>query len=287
MEEKERSLIDMDYIMVLWKRKKLIFLGTFVCALTAGIISVFLPKTYEATANLEIAKIYGSEESFFVNRYVVAETINSESFLAKIGEELRLPYSAKRMTKRVKAKVIESGGNKQSLINMAVQGRTPKEAVDILNSIATAISNRYKKRFENIMQSYHEYEKDLASKIKWIESDIEEMKKQQKIFLKTDAGVAAPQILLLQAGLEQKQEQLVRFIKELREVRILIIGTTTFKMDPPSLPDKPVKPKIVLNIIIAGAGGFILAIMAVFFMESLSRAQRVFKNRPMSGEITR
>ncbi|GAG75703.1 unnamed protein product [marine sediment metagenome] len=49
-EEDEVSLY--DYIKVVSKRKWLIIIGTFACILTAGIVTLLLPRVYETRATL-------------------------------------------------------------------------------------------------------------------------------------------------------------------------------------------------------------------------------------------
>lgn len=51
-EEDEVSLY--DYIKVISKRKWLIVIGTFVCILSAGIVTLLLPRVYETRATLNM-----------------------------------------------------------------------------------------------------------------------------------------------------------------------------------------------------------------------------------------
>ncbi len=54
-EEDEVSLY--DHIKVISKGKWLIVIGTFVCILTAGIVTLLLPRVYEARATLNMEGI--------------------------------------------------------------------------------------------------------------------------------------------------------------------------------------------------------------------------------------
>ena len=42
----------MDYIQVIRKRKWLIILGTIICMVVAGVVSLLMPKIYEAIVNV-------------------------------------------------------------------------------------------------------------------------------------------------------------------------------------------------------------------------------------------
>ena len=77
-EEDEVSLY--DYIKVISKWKRFIIIGTFVCIFTAGVVSLRLPKVYEASLDLKIGKVWGSS---IEEPALVSETIASESFLKK------------------------------------------------------------------------------------------------------------------------------------------------------------------------------------------------------------
>jgi uncharacterized protein involved in exopolysaccharide biosynthesis len=46
-----------DYLRVVWKRKGLIIIGTLLCMVVAGVVSVMQPKTYRATSVIEIGTL--------------------------------------------------------------------------------------------------------------------------------------------------------------------------------------------------------------------------------------
>jgi uncharacterized protein involved in exopolysaccharide biosynthesis len=67
MEEDTVELI--DYLMVIWKRKRLIIVGTLACMVTAGVISLTLPKVYRASVIflLEDSKILQEKDVRYYN----------------------------------------------------------------------------------------------------------------------------------------------------------------------------------------------------------------------------
>ena len=50
----EEGVEPYDYIKVIGKRKWLIIVGTIACILTAGLVSLRLPKVYETSLDLKI-----------------------------------------------------------------------------------------------------------------------------------------------------------------------------------------------------------------------------------------
>ncbi len=54
MEEDTIELV--DYLRVIWKRKGLIIVGTLVCMVAAGVVSLRLPEIYRVKALISIGK---------------------------------------------------------------------------------------------------------------------------------------------------------------------------------------------------------------------------------------
>ena len=94
MEEKEFDLF--DYAQMIWKRKWLIFIGVFLCLLTAFIFSVSIPKVYEIDAVIQPAKFLSENEVGNLEEVVleepqqIADKINHESYNSLIAAELGL-----------------------------------------------------------------------------------------------------------------------------------------------------------------------------------------------------
>ena len=100
--ENEREL--MDYLNVLWKRKWLIIIPTFVLVVAVGVYSFFLPRVWEVDAIISPPKLFvQTEEGFFVqtkegqfqeimvvDTKQIARQINEESYNKLIASELNL-----------------------------------------------------------------------------------------------------------------------------------------------------------------------------------------------------
>ena len=100
--ENEREL--MDYLNVLWKRKWLIIIPTFVLVVAVGVYSFFLPRVWEVDAIISPAKLFvQTEDGFFVqtkegqfqeimvvDTKQIARQINEESYNKLIASELNL-----------------------------------------------------------------------------------------------------------------------------------------------------------------------------------------------------
>ena len=203
-EEDEVSLY--DYIKVISKWKRFIIIGTSVCIFTAGVVSLLLPKVYEASLDLKIGKVWGSS---IEEPALVSETITSESFLVKVINELNLKLSPQELKEAMKASVI-----KNNLIRVTVKASIPAKTVEITNAMANLIIGNYKDKYNKAMAFYHQYEEDLSGQVTETKTAIGEMKTTLSI-LQKNPQTNAPAVILLQAQLEQKESQLTNYIREL------------------------------------------------------------------------
>jgi len=92
--DNERELI--DYLNVLWKRKWLIIIPTFLCVIIAGVYSFRLPPVWEIDAIIQPSKFLIQtaggklEEIFVADPKQIAGQINEESYDHLIAAELNL-----------------------------------------------------------------------------------------------------------------------------------------------------------------------------------------------------
>ncbi len=278
MPEEEVELI--DYLRVIWKRRWLIVGGTLICMLAALVVSLLLPKVYETSLNLQIGRVW---EKPIESPYRVTEIINSEPFLDKVRKKMGLDQTAHEMKtgKVVVAESIEGGkisdqGN-PILVSILTKARTPEKTVELVQTVADLVIQEHKPRFDELISEYVRYEKELKDQIQVIQKEIDELDvilKRQR----TNPKVNAPAVILLQAQLEQKQSQLLEFVRELRDVRMNNTSRArtekTQVILPPVLPEDHVTPKTRLNVLIAGIFGLISVLMLAFFLEYLERVKR-------------
>ena len=280
MNEQEVGLI--DYLRVIRKRYRLIVGGTLACMLAALVMSLLLPKVYETNLNLKIGQVW---EKPIDDPYRVAAIINSEPFLDKVRQKIGLAETAYQMKrdKIVMAKVIEAA--RQSidrppiLVEIVTEAHSPEKTVELAKAVAELFVQEHKPRFDEIMNEHHQYEKELENQTQIIQKETQALDATLKS-QRTNPQVSAVAVILLQAQLEQKQSQLVGFIKELRDVKINNTSKArtenTRVIFPPVLPEVPVSLRLSLNnIVIAGIMGLIVFIMVAFFVEYLAQIKRM------------
>jgi len=267
-EEDEVSLY--DYIKVISKWKWFIIIGTFACIFTAGVVSLRLPKVYEASLDLKIGKVWGSS---IEEPGLVSEAIISESFLVKVIDRLKLELSPQEFKGAVKAPV-----TKDNLIRVTVKASIPAKTVEIIDTIANLIIESYKDQYNKAMAFYYQYEEDLSGQIAEIKTAIGEMKTTLST-LQKNPQTNAPAVILLQAQLEQKESQLINYIRELREVQIKNYSEMHSEMtrvqNPPVEPSFPVAPQKKRIVLIAAVLGGLATLFLAFFFEYMGRMRKL------------
>jgi capsular polysaccharide biosynthesis protein len=281
-----------DYLRVMWKRRWLIVSGPLICMIAAGLVSLRLPKVYETSLYLDVGKTWGMQVE---DPYKVVELINSTPFIAKVKQVTNWPESVEQMAarRRITAETIQGeggpSGKKAILVKVLTRGDTPQQTVGIANAVADLVIQDHKALFDEQMREYSRYETELGNQIKAMEKDLHDLDmilKRQR----ANPTVNAPAVILLQAQLEQKQSQLLNFMKELRDVKIANNSKTrtenTRVVLPAVLPERPVGPKATLNVAVAGMIGLCAALVAAFFLEYLDRVKRREQGQGNSGSQT-
>lgn len=266
-----------DYLRIIWKRRRVIIFGTLLSVITGGVVSLFLPPRYEASAQIRIGRVWDKEVD---NPYLVSEFINSDAFLARVVDRLNLslsPYELKK-ERTIDISVLEGGAGQKLPLLLLIRTHydDPQKAVDIANVVSSLLIEEHQLKFEEKLREYETYEKELSQETARIEQqivDLEGLIKKQAI----NPQVNAPSVILLQAQLEQKSAQLLNFKKELMTTKInnnSSIATENSKLiAPPVLPKNHVNPKTLLNMAVAGGGGFFISLVSAFFLEYLERAR--------------
>lgn len=268
-----------DYLRVVWKRRKLIFLGTALSILIAGGITLFMPPRYEATAQIRIGRVWDKD---IENPYLASELIMSDSFLTKVIQKLSLnitPYKMKDK-KIIEVRLLEGGtvvGQKLPvLVSVQTHSHDPQEAVDLGRAVGEFVIEEHRGRFQERLKEYQSYEKDLEREVTRIEGQLNDL----EVFIKKQSlnpTVSAPSVILLQAQLEQKSAQLLNFKKELKDARInnssSMVTEETKLIAPPVLPKEPVNLRIKLTMAVVGAVSLLATLILSFFLEYLEQVR--------------
>ena len=134
MDETENEIELIDYLNILWKRKWLIIIPTFILVVAVGIWSFFLPKIYEVDAVLLPSKLFVQtdqgkfEENIIVDPKQISEQINEASYNHLIAAELNLKMKG---FPKLKAENIKD----TNLVRVSLREQDAEKAKSILLSL--------------------------------------------------------------------------------------------------------------------------------------------------------
>jgi uncharacterized protein involved in exopolysaccharide biosynthesis len=173
---------------------------------------------------------------------------------------------------------VQLGWKVPLLINIVARANDPEKTVELASIVANLVIQEHKTRFDEIMNRHYTYEKELEGQIQAIQKEINEFGSTHK-GNRINPQVNTSVFILLQAQLEQKQAQLLGFIRELRDVRLSNIRSENTRIIlPPILPKVHVNPKTTLNALISGIIGFFSSLLFAIFIEYLEQVRiREFK----------
>jgi len=139
MSERQDDIELMDYFSILWRRKWVILLPTFVGTMAAAIISFLLPQVWEVDALIQPSKVYIKNESGTLNEFVfvdakqIASQISGGSYNAPIAAEQKMDI---RNFPKIKAESLRE----TKLIRVSIRSRAAGKAKAILDSLFSVLS---------------------------------------------------------------------------------------------------------------------------------------------------
>ena len=301
MHEEQTDEIELiDIIRVLWKRKKLIILITFLFTLGAVGAALILPKVYEVSTIIEpgvrpIADANGQivNEVPVVSPDAVKEAVLGGAYDVAIQKKLNILPADYPQLKLTLPK-------NTTLVKVAIESSEPDKAQAILDELVGQVGSdiqgkleNEKKKIENEMESVRISEKAVAEKILLLKKQLDETSKkiedlendrQKSMAARTADAMAvllySNEIQNQQIYLNNLQEKLMdletsakTFGVRMENIRLkLAMVKSTRLVKPPTIPEKPIKPKKPLIVALAGVLGLMGSMMLAFLLEYLERS---------------
>jgi len=279
------KLQQVDWAKVVHDKMRFILAAAFVCALAAFLASFVLPKTYGSGLVLKVGKVsYATSKNGAEREDVttdplepvraVKDLIESEPFMAEVIGSLKLDTTPAKLLKKVKVKMNTETVGIEENRQLVITGKadTPQGAARLVNAIAEIVMARHKILFDQAMEVQHGYEGDLDAKMKLLSEELATMKVTYKKMEK-DPKVDAPAVILLQAGIEEREANLINLARERSLARA--IGHTGVKSEgttiaqPAYIPAKALSPQPLTNLIVGFLVGAVVAGAYAFYKASL------------------
>jgi len=227
---KQEDEIDlMDYVKVILKRKLFILVLFLAAVFAAGVFSFLSAKIYKIDTVLEIGQVGGAEIEAPAQ---VVEKIGGDVYGILVRGKLKLSEEEYPMIK-----VENPQGTR--LVVMTTESVNSQRAKDILNETISLILEEHQEKF---IEKTSLLEEEIAK----TEQKLEFLK-----FYKTYADW----------GIAQLQTQLSSKKRELSDSKM----TEMIKL--PTVPEKPIKPRPLLNMAIAGILGLFVGTFLAFGRE--------------------
>ncbi len=235
-EENEVSLY--DYIKVVNKWKWFIIIGTFVCILTAGIVTLLLPKVYETRATLAMQGAVTPDVKIGVLTVPIGLSLerffgslpNNRDLNLEVIQEIGLDKSPDELTPQALSQAVTFSLAKDSrTISISTRYNNSEKAKNIADTMAEAVKERYQVLNEaEILQSQAlideqlnlaqtrllEAEKNLESFEETVDVDSLKKEIQARISQETSLTQEYSKITMFlveeEAGLAKTEEELQR-----------------------------------------------------------------------------
>jgi len=186
MDTGENEIELIDILNVIWKRKWLIIIPTFICVVAAGVISFLLPPKWEVDALMLPSKFFVQTEQGQFEEVVVADPrqiagqINQKSYNALIASELSID---ERRFPKLSAENLRD----TKLVRVVIRDKDVARAKSILQRLFDHLKIQLDKKIEveakAINSKITTYEKGIKKKELDVQSkEIEKSKTKQRIF---------------------------------------------------------------------------------------------------------
>lgn len=264
--QEETTLFDVFQPLVL--RWKFLFLGLLTGTALVAIVTLLLPKQYQTSVLLQVGTASEMQYGNFMDRQLedsatVVEIIDSDSFRQALSSKLNREVSPRMI--HVETNMVRSS----PMVTVEALDDTPEHSIQLATAVADAVIARHKLLFDGKMAYFIQYSNELNTKIQESEQESEQLKKDLATF-QSNKEANLSSILLLETKLNDKERQVVDWMKELRELEghmDKVHSRNTSMVAPPVQPTKPAKPKFLLNVVIGFFGSLFLMISFILLVE--------------------
>lgn len=258
-----------QYLRLLRKWAWLIVACTLLASISAFVVSSLMAPVYQAKTTLLISAPPSNKQSdyndFLLSERLAktyAEMVTKRPVLAEVVNTLQLPDTPDELAKRVK---VQQTSN-TLLIEVSVEDTSPGMAATIANTLVEKFIAQVQ-----VLQSqrYAESKKSLNAQIEQLQADMAQIQEQLQ-----SLGPNDPQRAQLETILAQNHQTYNALLQNLEDLKISEAQSSTsiYQVEPATPPERPVRPRKLLNTVLAGVVGAMLAIGAIFLIQALDKS---------------
>ena len=269
-----------DFVAVLWRRRWLIVLITLMGATSAFAISRRMTPVYEASTTLLIdqaSNFQTSDNSAIIASERLARTYAQLLTKRPVVEEslarLKLGTDLNKIGNGVRVQLVQD----TQLIELKVQNTNPTLAAELANTMVEVFTE------QNSALQAGRFAASKASLRAQLDAVGEQIQVNEAAIANLGAPRAASRIAelqRLQTELAQYQTSYTNLLQSYEQVRTAEAQTISniFQVEPAVPPSEPIRPRTLLNTLLAGAVGAMIALGVVFLIERLDDKIRTIED---------
>ena len=256
-----------QYAAIIWKWLWLIVLGTLVAGVTAFVVSRRMTPVYEASVTLLIQQANNPSLTY-------SDILGSERLARTYAELLKKQMILEAAAGRLGLEEIdEDDVSVQSvrdtqLIELKVEHISRQLAVEIANTIPAVFIER-----NEAMQlsRFSESKESLASELSRLQADIQAAEARIEAIGEPATAEEEAELARLQMGLTQYRSSYATLLASYEATRVAEASAidNVVVVQEATLPEEPVRPRTMLNTLLAAVVGAMLAVGTVFLIEYL------------------
>ena len=259
------------YFELFWQRLWLILLGIIVAGGVAYVISRNTPPTYRASAHLliNLAPDTAANEARLMQigarlATTYQELIQKRPVLEETIRRLDLPYTPQQLQQRL---TVSSPQDSQLLI-VNIEDKDPEQAALIANTLVEVFTDQTQAiqtiRYGEAIANWELALQEAAELVESLQTELEALDE-------LDGSASASQEALISFQLTQARTNYGDIVRQLQTLRIAQMRETdNIIVVESAVPnDRPVRPRVMNNTLLAAIVGGMLALGVVFLVDYL------------------
>ena len=309
--EEEDTIELIDYLRVVWKWKWMIILVTLGCMITAGVISLKMPRIYQVSMMIEPGAINLDPEGrpiYLDSPLNIKSKIDSQAYNRKISKIL----NADPKELNLGFKTIQPGNS--NTLKISLEANDTSRSIQALSTLFHELVKEYQhyvdSRKSELDQKIAMNERQInvsAGEKKYLEKEINTMEantnriiEERNMLIKKGGKNPDKLSLLIYSNIIQQNMahnndlnrqlgwlmvKIERMKSEIETLKIEKESIENIKLiQKPQSSLYPIKPKKKLNVMLAFVIGFFISIFLAFFLEYLQRMRITTKISPSTSQ---
>jgi len=260
-----------EYLAVIWKWLWLIMLGMVLAGGTAFVVSRNMTPIYRASTTLLISQARTPSMTDYTALLTserlartYAQLLTKRPVLEEVANRLGLEMEEGKFPAKLDVKPVRD----TQLIELSVEHSDPGLAAEIANTLPEVFIERNK----SIQSSRFAASKEsLAKQLAALERDIETTQRAINSLQDSSSPVDQAELGRLRTTLSQYQNSYAALLSRYEEIRLAEAQAVdnVVVAEPAEVPLYPVKPRTLLNTLLASVVGGMLAVGTAFLIEYL------------------